>query len=737
VNNKVIRLQKFHGLAMFFIYIFVTTIFIYFNVPILMQIAGFVFLTIIPGWLIVNILRLEKQDIQIRIVLIVALSILVDMLVGLAINYFLHYFHFIIPLTEVPLLISFNFLVLILSIIVYVRNKAAFSFDIQLFRFNIKENTYLMLPAVFPLLSVVGMRFINNTGNNIILLILFILIPIYVIFIAFKNSDVPPRVYPLIIFFISISIVLVYALLSNHIYGSDSNYEYYVFQKTLNSGSWEIYGNSTLDSCLSISILPTIYQCFMKISPEYLFKLIYVIPFAMTPVIAFIIYKKYIGNFYAFLASFFLISQAAFFSQTAAYRNYLAIFFFGIAILIMFIEGITELNKKILFICFSLGIIVSHYATSYIFLFLLLFTFIGMQIYHKYIIFKNKTKVSNKLLTNATDRFGIIEKETSLGNNESKTKTKFSIDLIIIFLIFMVLYLWYSQITGESFSSGVNFIYKIFINFKNLFTNELRAPEVVGALGNNLIGSSIIKLIGFATSWISVLFIGIGVLFTLIRYKNRIFKNIDIEIVIIALFCSILLITMVVLPYVSIGYSFGRAYYQCALVLSPFFIIGGIVIYRFVKTQWRIYAILIILILNFLFNSETIAQFSYSPTSPILNIASKIDDYYYIYDSEAFSAHWVSTNIDTITAKVYTDYPGKYRLTSIGQLPADSFNFSRLTINTMNLDGYIYLRYDNVIKGKLMAYVSTGWIQYNTEEFQFKWIQKDLIYNNNSTQIWH
>ena len=103
-----------------------------------------------------------------------------------------------------------------------------------------RKNIYF-LPAIFPLLTIVGMRVMNSTGNNIILMVLLSLITAYMIFIVIMNNKVPNRVYAPIVFLISISLILAFALVSNHIYGSDSNYEYYFFQLTMQSGHWQVF----------------------------------------------------------------------------------------------------------------------------------------------------------------------------------------------------------------------------------------------------------------------------------------------------------------------------------------------------------------------------------------------------------------------------------------------------------------------------------------------------------------
>jgi uncharacterized membrane protein len=54
----------------------------------------------------------------------------------------------------------------------------------------------LIVPISFPALSIFGMHIMNTTDNNIILMLLLFLIPIYVIFVCVFNHKFPNRIYP-------------------------------------------------------------------------------------------------------------------------------------------------------------------------------------------------------------------------------------------------------------------------------------------------------------------------------------------------------------------------------------------------------------------------------------------------------------------------------------------------------------------------------------------------------------
>jgi len=354
-----------------------TNIAVLLDIPVLRQISGFIFLTFIPGFLILLVLKLNRLGLLEKIVLSVGLSVAFSMFFGLAVNSSLLALGYTKPLSTVSLLISFSTATVILAVIAYIRNKDITFSNLKL---SAKEKALLIVPSLFPLLSIVGMHIMNLTDNNVLLMVLLFLIPAYVIFIAFYQNKVPQRLYPSLVYLIGISLLLMLSLRSNHIIGSDMHEWYYIFQITLDNLHWSILGPGILDACLSISLLPSIYQMFLNINLEYLFKVLYSLLFSISPLVVYIISKKYIGGFYAFIASVFFMAQTTFLWTTGISNTNMAILLFALAIMVLFHDGIGGVTSRLLFIIFATSCIVSHYSTSYVFLFILLLTWIGMLI---------------------------------------------------------------------------------------------------------------------------------------------------------------------------------------------------------------------------------------------------------------------------------------------------------------------------------------------------------------------
>ncbi|MCE7699532.1 MAG: DUF2206 domain-containing protein, partial [Methanobacterium paludis] len=627
------------------------------NIPYLRQITFFILLTFIPGLLVIQILKLNTLDTTTKFCLSVGLSFVLIIFVGMLTN-FLPYSK---PLNTSNLLIIFNLMLIILMLLGISVNKNHFELKFPKIKLNSYEKSVLIISCLLPTLALLGTYLVQTNHNFIILYIMIFLIPFLVIFITFANKNLNENIYPITIFSISISIVLAYTLISNYIYGSDSHQEFYFFKMVLNSGKWQIFGNTTLlqsglNSCLSISVLPAVYQLILKIDPTLLFKLIYVLPLSLTPVIVYKISKNYSNAIYSFLAAILIIASVSFYAQTEAYRTYIAIFFFALAIMVFLSPNINDPKSKFLFIIFSVALIISHYSTSYIFVILLLISLILIFILGILIKIKNNSHVS-PFYQNFVPENG---KFLSIG---------------VFLLVFAMIFLWYSQITGSTFNNGLYYLSNTLGKLNQLFLLESRDPTVYQAMGSTLSNAPLIRYINFFSSWMSIIFIATGLLITFLSILNvKYLKiklndicniNIDNEFFSLGASSFLVLVFAVIVPFALVFYSLPRFYYMILVPLSVFFILGGKIISKVLRVK-KAYIIILIVLIPLLFSSIGLTpQYLGTPNSILLNSPENINNTFYIHDQEAYGAKWIG-NYGDLSKKFYTDTSASERLVSIG-----------------------------------------------------------------------
>ncbi|NPE28859.1 DUF2206 domain-containing protein [Methanococcoides sp. SA1] len=650
---------------------------ILFDIPFLRQIAGFIFLLFIPGLLILYLFNFDKIGITERIVLSVGLSVSFLMIFGLLISYLSTSLGYYTPFSTKFLLFALN--VFVIGFVLFA-HKTGRNFGFPCIPRDMTRNDkiFLIIPALFPALSVFGMYVMNTSGNNQILLMLLILIPIYII-IMIPNRNFDTRFYPIVLFLIGISVILMTSLRSSHIIGTDAHNEFFFFKTTYDNLHWGILKRSTLDSTLSISILPTIYKSITNIADELLFKVLFSIIFSFSPLVVYLISNQFIEKKYSFIAGFFLIAQYGFKVTPLWARVNIAIFFFALFIFVLSNDNIVLVKKRILYIIFSISIIISHYATSYIFCLVLFTTFIIQNILLKF-------------------------------NRNGQHTFRSDLSGTGIVMIFSILYIWYAEVIDIVFTSGVNFIVNIFRSMADLFIVESRSGTVGKALGMGV--SNIPNKLEFIFSWVTILFITIGVLkiiyisyYTILKQSkcNQLgstLKMFNTEYIILSLVCFSILVVSVIYPHISVGYGMERVYFQMSIVLSFLFIIGGMEIGNKIKINPHL-VLLFILLPVFLSTMGVTYQLSGYPREITLNSDGPQYDNWYLYDGDIYGAQWLK---EKATTKVVINSDETGKLALIEQFSA-YYPFKILANNT-DTSGYLYLRNNQVFNNTL--YESTG-----------------------------
>ena len=762
------------------------------NILFLRQIFGFLFLTILPGLLILQILKLNKLGSTEKFVLTVGLCISFLMLFGLLLNNLLLSLGYKTPLSTISLLILFNLAFIALAIIGYKRNTDLI-LSLPHPGLSTSEKAFLSVPILFPALSIFGMHLMNTTDNNVILMVLLFLIPIYVAFVCFFNHKFPKRLYPVVIFLISISLLLLMSLRSNHIIiGSDTGAELYFFRTTLSNLHWSIIGHSTLDACLSISLLPTIYQSILGVNEEYLFKVLYSLIFSISPLAIYTLSKKYIGSFYAFLASFFFMSQLTFLWTPSTVRTNTAILFCALAIMTLFHDGISKVNKKLLFIIFLASVIVSHYSTTYIFFFMLLLTWLWMQMLPKVTSHKRKPVTPSKNhLVGGWSSIPLLQKGSLLESDDVVSRTaafelphlRKGISLSVITLFFAIIFLWYSQLTEVAFSTGVGFIERTIINLNEFFVLESRGSGIPILMGIGL-KCGIVSKINFLITWMTFILIGIGVISMIYRYSKMLTSfgttnseskflktKFEMEYLAMTIVCCIILFTMVALPFISQGYDVQRLYLQMMIVLSLCFVLGGIMlslVLQFVFTNgircFRVLksylgrrickntmqsehnkcikiqpflVILIILILYFLNTTGVSYQIFGIPIAITLNSKGLNYDTRCIHDQESYTSKWLG-RYGEHEETIYSNNYGREILGSQGKIPPSRVNPALIPTyeKTKKIEGYIFLEYHTVVSGEIIIFPHEHAERHNITEYSQLFVGKNKIYANGGSEVY-
>lgn len=672
------------------------------NIPFLRQTLSFLFFTIVPGFLIFLIFPSNKINPLKKFVLSVGMSISFLMIIGLIINGL--YPILIQPLSFMPVFISLNLFVIALTVLAYWRNRKALSIDLG-FKFDLKGKLIspMIFPFVLPLLAILGTYLMNTTQNNILLLTMLALIPLYLVAVVYLRDKIHPFTYPLAIWLIGLSLLLMHGLTSNHLLGIDVHREYYCFQLTQMGYHWDLnaYYNP-YNACMSITILPMMYQVLSGMGGEYIFKLSMAFIGSITPLIVYLVAKKYIADKYAFLAALLFIFQLFFINVLGAIRQEIAMIFFFLTVMVLFDSKMDKWFRKFFIILFIFSTLISHYSTAYVAFVLILPILL-------YPFFENLIKKRKLVFTN--------------------------FDIIIISLALIAI--WYFLVAKVQFASGVQVIGKTV----EMTTTTGVTSALIGTRGAYVLGilGVVFKSLPNAVSIIAhdlifaTILVGLYAMIRRFRYYQEKFTTEFILVIIISL---VLLVLFVALPYISIAYDVARLFFQLLIFLAPVFVIGGIFIAKIIKKpKWDVYILLILLI--FLFTCVTYLQYSMlgEPYSSDYENNGTVRQGNYIYDSEILSAQWISNNqIDNLT--IYSDGREVSRfLTAYGvNMTRENINSSYFGWNQTVDTGYIYLGYANVNDQMVIDFVD-DFIRVDMKTYLPLLDGKSTIYDNGGSRI--
>ena len=426
--------------------------------------------TLLPGFLISLILRIRKISFWENLLFIVGLSIAFLEFGGLLLNILLPLFGINDPLTFQNLVIGFDIYILLLFILAWIRTKQLVV-QIQLPRRSKIEKVLYTLPVFFPMLATLGAIVLNNGGSDILTLILLGTIAFYSLLLVLFRDKIPTDLFPYAIFFIGIACLFTTSLRSWYITGHDIEREFYVFQLTNTHHMWSMaFYQDAYNACLSITILPTILTNLLSIQDIYVYKVIFQILFATSPVLVFFILKNYTTPVFAFLSAFLFMSFPTFFNDMPMLnRQEIGYIFFGLALYMMLERtrpqqsytksdtrslsalpsGISESDtrslsalslsmRRILFSIFALSVIVSHYSTNYVILALVAFVYISTLIIS--LPFVKKTFAL------------LVSKSPIKPKNTFPNKAFLSLPLIL--LLILMTYVWNTLYTNSSNQAG-------------------------------------------------------------------------------------------------------------------------------------------------------------------------------------------------------------------------------------------------------------------------------------------
>lgn len=416
------------------------------------KIALLLCLVFLPGAIVLRLLRVTFQSMAVRIVYRFGLSILVLIISGLLTNQALHLVGFERPLSLAGILVVWNILLGTLLYCAWRLNKQPTTIHLPLWRpVSIQAAWFVFLVTLAPVLAAFGaFRLNNDAGSGLAEFTLCYIAALIVMAIIWRRR-LGDGAYAWFIFTMGLSVLLMTSLRGWDIIGHDIEREFRVFSLTHLNAYWNIAADrNPYNACLSITILPEMLSKLLNISGVVVFKLVLQIVFAVCPVVLFLIMRRYVSRSMALFGAVLFICYPTFINDSAMLtRQGVAYLFFALSLYILSEQSKRRIDKWLFVLC-AIGAILSHYSTAYMFVAL----FAGGVICKTIIVWRERkngyVRETHRRRTVLTPYFAV--------------------------LLFLLTFLWYSQITGTS--GGLTSTLKTsFANIPKLFSNDNKSTD--------------------------------------------------------------------------------------------------------------------------------------------------------------------------------------------------------------------------------------------------------------------
>lgn len=660
-----------------------------FETPVFTQVIAFVYLTFIPGIVILRALRLHDLSATETLLYSVGLSIAFLMFLGALIN-ILHPYLVSEPISDVPLTVTVSATVFALCLLSYARDR---DFSRPSF-VNIKNafsfSTFFL--CLLPLLSVLGTYLMNFNNNNTLLLILLPILSIIPLVVTFDR--IPRKLYPLAIFAVGISLLYHTSFITNNLSGFDIHAEYYFSSLVRMNSYWDSTLPNDLNAMLSITILAPIFSDIGKMSLIWVFKIIYPLLFSLVPLGLYRAFQKQTSDKIAFLSCFLFMSIWVFFSEMVqlARQEIASLFLVLLVLLIADVNLKPTKSRGVLLIVFGFSLIVAHYGLSYVFLFCLLSAWVALRIV--------KTATIQMLSAGFYRRFSKSQSHTTSTVTSSATARNVLTRLGFISLFTVSTLVWYLYVSG---SSTLNAIVGIGNHIANSILTEFFNPAA--AQGLSLLVTVPVSPL-HEVNWILYLFFVFSIIigFLAVVSKNRRMKFGN-EYLAFSFASLVVAAACVGVPFFASALNTSRLFQITLFFLAPFCIVGGIALFNELAKALKVRnngnvaenslkVLSVFLVVFLLFNSGFVYEVTRDhPTSISLN--SSVDGPRFS-DAEVHAAVWM-TNLSGNTA-VWGDAYGHQLLLEFAFWKVQTFWGNTKEVS---LDAYIYFRSQNV-KGKVM-----------------------------------
>lgn len=326
------------------------------RIPAVQAISGGVLLTVVPGTLLYGLFNRTDRfgefvlySTGLGLVFVSVLIVILQWTVG----------QFVRPLSPPVLPVAVTVSVIVLTVL-STRGRRS----VRLPRIPVTREAIstAVLLGTLPTLAVVAAHVWTVYQRNVLMYVLVIAIAITVLSYRF----LPRRRYPLVIGSIALSMFLHRNLASSSLVGADVQLHYYLAATYHETGYWNIELARENASVPLVTVAPAVFSTVMGVDLTFAFTVVYSFFVALLPVAVYYLVRDPLGAAPAYFGSLFFLFYHATFYFTPGKEHVSELFV--VLMLLALLSDRSGPRATLFALLFGLGMIMSHYATSFIFI---------------------------------------------------------------------------------------------------------------------------------------------------------------------------------------------------------------------------------------------------------------------------------------------------------------------------------------------------------------------------------
>jgi uncharacterized membrane protein len=740
------------------------------RVPFLGPALGFWFLVLYPTYLFFTTSFWRGAPAAERIGYSLASVILLLMLAGLAVNTVLPPLGVARPLDTVSIVVIGD----LLNVALYAlrrRFREDFPWRSYARQLQPRHARLILTAALAPVLAVLGANRLNNNAGDQLSLAALGCVVITAFFLVRWHRQITDGIVGVTLYLTSLALLLMTSLRGWSVTGHDIQTEYRVFQLTMAQGRWDMSDiRSAYNACLSLTILPTEIARVVNVDDPYIYKFFFQVFFALCPVLAYTICRRYAPRNIAILAAIYFVGFPTFVNDMPFLnRQEMAFVFLCVGLLAATNSRWPQGVRRLVFLGAAVGVVLSHYSTSYLFLGMIGTSWLVTSIGRLYARRHRKTPSPARSRTwnwaRPTIGLGSVLAVAAMivlwGGFATRTSTP-----VVGQIVTAIEQLGHSNSakTYSIFSRNSLNSEQILSNYRsaalqqNATSGSLFMPtSVVSKYPTPLITepnmplTSLGRLLARAGVPIATLntdvrqgaakdeqlFVAVG--FLVFLASRRIRRRVSHELVFLALGSLVMVGLFTIFPALSLDYGALRAFQEALILVAPLLVVGSLAVFSPFGEKWRFRISAVVCLGFFVSTIGLLPQvLGGYPAQLSLNNSGEYYDTYYMHPQDVAAVNWLAGKPGVLPDGLQA---------SLGAGTADMFAFnSPATVNgaqyvedlypvLIKNSSWVLLNYSIVHTGRAPL-DSDGELIFYAYPKQLLEDNKNLVYNNGGDEIY-